>query len=105
MKSGRIRITRGNEWFGRARKLNILIDGKQAGSIGNKETREFNIDPGEHTIQVSMDWNRSRLLDVPIAEGQVVNFRVTLPSGGVFCHMLESFMEPSQFYELERIRK
>jgi hypothetical protein len=104
MKSGKVRITRGNERYGSVRKLNVLIDGRKVGTIGNKETREFDIDPGEHTIQVSMDWVRSRLLDVPIAEGQVINFRVTLPPGGAFSHLLESFLTPGQFYELERIR-
>lgn len=36
--------------------LDVLIDGKVAGRLGNGETKCFNADEGKHVVSVKMGW-------------------------------------------------
>jgi hypothetical protein len=59
-----IKIKRADGYIGRKRDYQIFIDGQLAGTIGNKEVKEFPITAGQHTVTAKIDWCSS--LDVSI---------------------------------------
>jgi hypothetical protein len=40
----------------RWRRYRVLIDGELAGLIGHGETEEFDVSPGQHVVQLKVDW-------------------------------------------------
>lgn len=106
MANGTIVISRNEDNCGKYRKLNVLLDNSNIGSLKINETREFTVKPGEYNLQVSMDWKKSRTLFVPIAENQIVKFITVVPGGETFFKTMLSIMGGKlPFFELERIRK
>ena len=55
----------------------VVVDGKQVGSVEMNNTIETPIDPGHHTLQVRNGRNLSRALTFDAVEGQVIAFRCT----------------------------
>ena len=52
-----------NYFFGGSRSFTVWIDGLRAGKV-KREVEEFAVEPGHHTVAVSMDWLRSPPLQV-----------------------------------------
>lgn len=69
-------LRRTSEYLNRWRRFSIYIDGKQIGLIGNGETREFNIPPGQHSVYSKIDWCSSQALSFSIKENEVLAFKV-----------------------------
>ena len=53
-------INRKNGWFGRFRNYAIYLDGRKIGEISNNQTKEFEIDLGEHSVKGKIDWVESK---------------------------------------------
>lgn len=51
-----LRITRSREYTNRLRDITILLDGAELAKIKNGETREFQLAPGNYTLQAKIDW-------------------------------------------------
>lgn len=64
-----IAIRRPDVWFGRSRSFIVWIDGRRAGKIKTGITGEFTVEPGTHTVTVSMDWVRSLPSQVIVEPG------------------------------------
>jgi|GEM_PF-6516406 len=106
MVDGTIVISRNDDNCGKFRKLIVLLDNKNIGSLKINETKEFPVKPGEYNLQVSMDWKKSRNLFVPIAENQTVKFKAIVPGGENFFNTFLSILGGKlPFFELERIRE
>lgn len=60
MITGTIIINRKSAWNNRARKMGIYLDGQKLDTIGNGETKEFDVPTGEHTLRAKIDWLGSR---------------------------------------------
>ncbi len=65
--SSRIILTRDAEYFAMWRKFRVFVDGKKVGTIRRGETRHFFVRPGQHQVQVRIDWWRSNSVNVEIA--------------------------------------
>ena len=52
-----IKIKRSNDLM--MRDFRLFIDGKKVGTIGNAQTKEFDIPTGKHSIIAKIDWCRS----------------------------------------------
>ncbi|MDM5142941.1 hypothetical protein ICE98_00012 [Lactococcus lactis] len=50
------------------RAYRVLIDDKYVGVIHKIKTKEFDVDFGEHTIQCTIDWERSNHITVDIQD-------------------------------------
>lgn len=74
-------IVRKKEFINYFRNYRIVIDGKKAGSVGNGQTKVFDIPDGHHTIQAGIDWCASQTKDVKVDADD----NVTLYVGG-FTH-------------------
>ena len=57
--------------------FDVVVDGKQAGSLEMNGTIEVPIEPGHHTLQVRDGLELSRTVSFDAAGGQVVAFRCT----------------------------
>lgn len=64
----KIIITRSGEYANRLRAIKIFADGTLLGTIGNGETKTFDIAPGTYSLQAKIDWCRSNALTVDIGE-------------------------------------
>jgi len=79
MKNGTVRIMRNNEWGARDCKLRVLIDGTKVGEIASNSSKDFTVAVGEHNVQVGDLVFASKPMSVPVAEGQLVKFKVIVP--------------------------
>ncbi|MEL6194127.1 MAG: hypothetical protein AAFR66_18850 [Bacteroidota bacterium] len=59
------------------RGFDILIDGEDTGAIGMNNQREFELSPGEHTVQAKVDWFSTPLHTFTLEEGQNYQLRVS----------------------------
>ena len=67
--AGTIAISRRRSFQVMPRAYKIWIDGTAVGAIMNGESAEFAVDPGEHTVEVSIDGMYSRKLSIEVFEG------------------------------------
>jgi hypothetical protein len=58
-----------NYSFDGSRSFTVWIDGLWAGKVKCGVVGEFAVEPGEHTVAVSMDWLRSRPLQILAGPG------------------------------------
>lgn len=59
MADARLHVTRDGAWYGRLRKLRVLLDGTEVGRLAGGESRTFDIAAGPHELYVQMDWVKS----------------------------------------------
>lgn len=64
-------IQRTSEWNNRMRDIGIYLDGEKIGTIGNGQTREFEIEPGEHQVRTKVDWCGSKTVNFIVADTEI----------------------------------
>lgn len=64
-------VRRARDYCGVSGAMRVLIDDRAAGSINYGDRAEFPLQPGRHTVRVSMDWCRSEPFELQIHEGEV----------------------------------
>ena len=65
-----VSIARTSQWANRLRSVKVIIDGEVVGSVGDGETRDFTVSPGEHQVAAKLDWYRSRPVTVMVGPGE-----------------------------------
>jgi hypothetical protein len=70
-----------NSFVGSSRALIVWIDGRRAGKVRLGVPVEFTVEPGEHTLAVSMDWVRSRPFPIAVGQGSRTELAVGSQSG------------------------
>jgi hypothetical protein len=82
-------------------RLDVVVDGKRAGSVEKYGTFETAVEPGRHTLQVRNGRrNSSRTAAFDAEEGQVIAFRFSGKS--ILPVFLLSFVVPSLAISLRR---
>jgi hypothetical protein len=71
-----IRLVRPSLFVDRIRSYQILLNGKQAGKIGNNSTLEIRVPAGPVTIEARLDWVRSQPLTINAPPGQTLEIEV-----------------------------
>lgn len=71
-----IKIQRGSGFADKIRKYKVFINNEQIGVISEGEIKEYNVNPGTHTISTKIDWAGSKDVIVNLKENDVVNLRV-----------------------------
>nr|WP_206702903.1 hypothetical protein [Bacillus sonorensis] len=64
------------------RGFSVLIDGVEMGKIKDGGRLRIDLQPGEHAIQVKIDWCTSQTLRFTLDEGKVLKFRCGSPIRG-----------------------
>lgn len=72
--SGEIVLHRSKSYRDRLRKYNVLVDGEQIGHISAGEVKTFPLPPGDHTVELRIDWKGSPVLNVSITPGEKLHF-------------------------------
>ena len=72
-----IRIKRPDDWMNSARYIRIYLDDKKIGIIPNNETKEFEIQPGQHKIKARIDWCGSKNLYCDIKKDETKEITVS----------------------------
>ena len=71
----KISFERENQNVSRFRSFKILMDGTEIGTIKNGERQEHEIEPGEYTFQMQIDWCKSKEIKITAHSGDSVKFR------------------------------
>ena len=65
-----LRICRNRAWQDKLRAYKIVIDGKEVGSVSEGMEATFALEPGDHTVQLKIDWCNSPVVNISLAPGQ-----------------------------------
>ncbi|SDZ38566.1 hypothetical protein SAMN05421736_11190 [Evansella caseinilytica] len=77
-----IEISRTSQYVNKLGKFSVLIDGVERGKIKDGESVRMGVLPGEHLIEVKVDWCISEALTFTLHEGEVRKFRCGSPLRG-----------------------
>lgn len=58
----------------KSRNYEIIIDGEICDKIKNGETKNIDISPGHHTINLKIDWCRSNTIEFDILDNETIEF-------------------------------
>jgi hypothetical protein len=72
----RIRFVRPFQYADMLRSYQLRIDGRNVGKVARNDTLEITAPPGDHRIEASIDWGRSRPLVIRAAPGETVDVEV-----------------------------
>ena len=64
-------LVRDSGWVDRFRKYTVLVDGVCVGKIANGGNFVHQVEPGEHTIRVEIDWCKTKRLSFVADEAPV----------------------------------
>jgi hypothetical protein len=56
----------------RLRPYRVMVDGKRVGGVRNDMTEEFIVTPGEHAVQLKIDFVGSPVLRITVQVGETV---------------------------------
>jgi hypothetical protein len=73
----KILISRSKEYTNRFRQATIYLDGEKIGSIGNGDTKSFDVPDGKHSLYAKIDWGSSRPLDFSLMGDEKKYFRLS----------------------------
>ncbi|MSO00077.1 hypothetical protein BHT95_12015 [Bacillus paralicheniformis] len=100
-----VEVNRTSQLMNKMRKFSVLIDGVEAGKIKDGGRLRIDLEPGEHEIQVKIDWCVSQTLRFTLDEGEVLKFRCGSPVRGwkMFFGFFYVLADPEKysFIELE----
>lgn len=65
---GQLRIHRGGGFADRARAYKVLVDDKLAAEVQPNETTIIPVCPGDHVVQLKIDWCSSKKLEVRVSK-------------------------------------
>lgn len=96
-------LSRDRGWADRIRKYQVIIDDKIVGKIGFGETVEYPCSEGLHTIQVKIDWARTKCITVDITtENKRFQVASNLRGWRIFLCICYMFI-PSKWILLEEV--
>ena len=75
MYDAALRLTRSRKFLLCVRSFKILLDEREIGTIKNGAVREFQIEGGRHSLQVTIGAARSQLLWFDVPASGVAEFR------------------------------
>lgn len=98
-----IRVTRApGVWRDRLRAYQVRIDGVPAGAVRPGQTQDFAVMPGEHGVQLTVDWCSSPLRVVRLSAGQWTQFHCQ-PNGSTL-EIWRVFATPGDYIRLEQMQ-
>jgi hypothetical protein len=81
------------------------VDECSIGEISDGETATLNIEPGQHTLRLKIDWTGSQKVPFDVGDGQSVDFRCRprVKAGLALVGLLESVIHRDQWILLEHV--
>jgi hypothetical protein len=101
MANAAIRLTRApGGWRDLLRSYTVWLDGQMVGKISRGKTLVFSVPPGEHGLQLTVDWCSSALQVIRLADAQTADFYCR--PGGAFWELWQVFVKVDRYIELVR---
>ena len=69
-----VKLKRDSGYADRLRAYHVVLDGKKVMKIGNGESVEISVQPGNHELFIKIDWYCSNKINFTISEGQTKLF-------------------------------
>ena len=99
MANAVIRLARAQAgWRDSLRSDRVWLDGARVGKISRGKTLEFNVEPGVHGLQLTIDWASSRRYAFRLTDDQTAEFSCK-PAGGYY-GVWRPFVTVSEYIEL-----
>lgn len=76
---GKLRLSRGNEWFCMALDLNVYIDDDKIGIVAYNDYTDFSLSEGHYHLQVKVGGFKSKKIRIKIENDRHSMFWVELP--------------------------
>jgi hypothetical protein len=73
----KIIINRSSEFSNLIRSINIYLGKTKIGELKNGESKEFEIEPGEHQLTAKIDWCRSNIIVFKIENGETLRYNLS----------------------------
>ncbi|PKD18333.1 hypothetical protein APR41_04050 [Salegentibacter salinarum] len=70
-------VSRRSEWTNRARKIGLYLNDQKIDTIGNGESKEFDLEPGNYKLKAKIDWCGSQGHHVEIKDNEVTKVEIT----------------------------
>lgn len=96
-----LRFLRDDRWFGNLRDLQVLVDGIPRAKVGSMGSVTVQVAPGEHTVEVKMDWCRTAPVFVECLPASTVQFLCSPRSMPVV--LFVGFLAPSEVFTVRRM--
>jgi hypothetical protein len=61
----------------RLQPYRVIIDGERIGTVRNDSTTDFTVPPGEHSVQLKIDWSGSPVLHIRVETGGTILLRAS----------------------------
>ncbi len=74
-----IRVFRTGVIYGLLAMMKIHVDGQEVGKVGYMKDVSIPVSPGRHEVKVSMNWIKSKPLQVDILQGETLFLKCGLP--------------------------
>ena len=71
-----LKIKRDKGWADKVRSYKIVLDGKVIENIKEGESKELNIDAGQHELFCKIDWSRSNKVQFDINNNESKDFKI-----------------------------
>ena len=103
-----IKIRRTNDYINFLRDYRLFIDGQKIGTIGNGQTKDFEITVGRHSVIAKIDWCSSQKLsfDINDTDSKILlvcsfkNGKWIIPAAQGFMVLCIMLIWASHFYSL-----
>jgi hypothetical protein len=86
----------------RARAYKVLVDGDEKATVKHGQTAEVEVAPGEHELQMKVDWATSPPLRVELADGDHARFACA-PNANPLTAWFYAFFKRSVYIRLEPV--
>jgi hypothetical protein len=98
-ENGTLTVIRGHGRRDQLRDYKIWIDGTAHGGVAEGNTRSFSLTPGLHEVRLTLDWAKSKTVEVRIGEGSPASLYCR-PTGG---RVLAPILRRSDYVEIRFI--
>lgn len=81
---GNLLVRRAERFADQFGQYRVIVDGRDIGGVANGQTTSFQVGPGEHTIQLRIQWCTSPQLEFESTPGAVVVVECSAPDADIF---------------------
>jgi len=89
-------------WRDQKRKYKVFVDQQPAGLIAAGESRVISVPPGNHLLQLKIDWLGSPAVTVHVSEGRTVRFEAE-PGGSSWRAILDALLRRRPYITLRQL--
>ena len=83
------------------RKYSVRIDGKVVGKIGSGKTQRYSVQPGSHSVQLSIDLARSPVVTIHAHAGESTKLKCSAAGSPIaIVTLIQSLVRPTSLINL-----